>query len=428
MGVFLSDDPIVFRHQSGSFHSDASLESIIGSLCLFLNDTNLPDRCKTSSTEEPQPVPYLTNDDVEEEEEEAGEDTFYSKMALSPTNQRTLSVLYSLIMILALLGNIAVLMTVACKKSLWRPMYMFISSLAVSDIVLCLSCIPINIALIVTTEWTLGSATCKSLPFFMNLGSNCSMLTLCCMAGERFMAIVHPLKFNAVHTVGKTLLIQLVVWIVAIATAAPFALYYHPSELCGRYFPSGECAKYHTVCLKSSEPYLDLDKLHWLSFLVLFLLPALVMLVAYTIIIYNLWIKRPSVTMLSISSQRASMTKKAVKMLVMVVVLYMVSWSPLQVFGVAMRESDSIRASQVLGLKYYLESPLLAFGLAMRESGSIRESQVLDFKYYVEAGWLDSCGSGDALPHSALVEARMPRKGRMLSKLGAAISMPETEP
>ncbi|GFR82353.1 pyroglutamylated RFamide peptide receptor [Elysia marginata] len=59
--------------------------------------------------------------------------------------------------------------------------------------------------------------------------------------------------------------------------------------------------------------------------------------------------------MLSISSQRTNMKKKAVKMLVLVVVLYLVCWSPLQVFSLLMRESDNIKASQVVGLKYYLE-------------------------------------------------------------------------
>ncbi|GFO38326.1 pyroglutamylated rfamide peptide receptor [Plakobranchus ocellatus] len=59
--------------------------------------------------------------------------------------------------------------------------------------------------------------------------------------------------------------------------------------------------------------------------------------------------------MLSISSMRTSLKKRAVKMLVLVVLLYLVCWSPLQVFTLTMRESESIKASSVVGLKYYLE-------------------------------------------------------------------------
>ena len=59
--------------------------------------------------------------------------------------------------------------------------------------------------------------------------------------------------------------------------------------------------------------------------------------------------------MLSISSQRTNLKKKAVKMLVLVVLLYVMCWSPLQVFTLIIREDDNIKTSQVIGIKYYLE-------------------------------------------------------------------------
>ena len=117
-----------------SFHDEASLDSIIGTLCLFLNDTDLPDRCNASDEDNSQPVAYVPKD--LDYGQDAGEDMFYRKMGLSLANQKTLPVLYCLIMATALLGNSLVLMTVGCKKSLWKPMYIFIISLAVSDIVL----------------------------------------------------------------------------------------------------------------------------------------------------------------------------------------------------------------------------------------------------------------------------------------------------
>ncbi|GFO38329.1 gastrin/cholecystokinin type b receptor-like [Plakobranchus ocellatus] len=239
-----------------SAHDQAELDNLIGDICLYLNSSDLPDVCDNTS-EENNSFVWLnpTNKGSEHHDFGGYGDTFYKEMGLSLLNKIILSGLYSVILVTALLGNGLVLVTVTLKRSLWKPMNFFISSLAISDVVLGLSCIPINIALIVTTEWTLGSVSCRSLPFFMNLGSNCSMLTLCCMAVERFVAIVHPIKFNAVHTLGKTLLVLMAVWLLAIATASPFALYYESSKLCGRYLPSGECEK----CFQSFGSSLAFD-------------------------------------------------------------------------------------------------------------------------------------------------------------------------
>lgn len=64
------------------------------------------------------------------------------------------------------------------------------------------TCIPLSIGQTLTTEWLFGRAACQLVPFFMQVTKTSGVLTLCCMAGERFLAIVYPLKVGSLQVGG----------------------------------------------------------------------------------------------------------------------------------------------------------------------------------------------------------------------------------
>ena len=129
LGVML--DWIRNRNYSGMHDGFGvkDIDKLLATLCIRLQNSTL--RSETCDVND-QNVSLILSDDRKLAGD--GEDHFYSALGVGLVHQVILSVLYSLIMGTALLGNGVVLMTVACKKSLWKPMYIFITSLAVSDI------------------------------------------------------------------------------------------------------------------------------------------------------------------------------------------------------------------------------------------------------------------------------------------------------
>ena len=69
----------------------------------------------------------------------------------------TLIVLYSLVIILGIIGNTAILLAFLANKVMLTTRNIFIANLAVSDILLCSVSMPTCLADILTNYWTFGT-------------------------------------------------------------------------------------------------------------------------------------------------------------------------------------------------------------------------------------------------------------------------------
>nr|KAG5713824.1 hypothetical protein BaRGS_024451 [Batillaria attramentaria] len=135
------------------------------------------------------------------------------------------------------------------------------------------------------------------------------------------------------------------VWLVAMGAAAPFAYY---SEL-RRPCPDVECALY---CGMPSS----LNWLHWLTFIVLLVVPMLLMGVTYAIIIFKLWFRQPvGSTVLSVETLRMQYKRKAIKMLFLVMLVFVSCWTPLLTFDVLAKMLRFRLTESMVTLRYYLQ-------------------------------------------------------------------------
>ncbi|XP_060071532.1 QRFP-like peptide receptor [Ylistrum balloti] len=277
-------------------------------------------------------------------------DTYLASFELDNSPKIILTVLYGVIVLISLLGNSLVLLTFACNRHMRSTTNVFIMSLAVSDLLYTLTAAPFDIVVTFTTYWQSGSFSCRMVPFMNSLSVSCSSLTLCCIAFDRFYALVYPLRGKIFESQMKAFALLLFVWVLSVATSLPKAQQY-------------ELVPYRSLC---DTKYLCMQPLvngvaeeilqTWLPFTLLFMLPLIIMSVLYGIIIYRLWIKRPvGSSVQHTQSSQLRIKKKAIKMLLVVVFLYVICWMPLQCFSIITQKSNVRPTQTIRQLQKYLQ-------------------------------------------------------------------------
>ncbi|XP_054829819.1 olfactory receptor 51I2-like [Eublepharis macularius] len=111
-----------------------------------------------------------------------------------------LSIPFCFLYAVALLGNSAVVLVVVKDQSLHKPMYLFLSMLAASELGVSLSTLPtvLNVFLFYSREIQMGA--CFAQMFFIHCFSIMDSGVLWAMALDRFVAIYNPLQYGAILT------------------------------------------------------------------------------------------------------------------------------------------------------------------------------------------------------------------------------------
>lgn len=103
--------------------------------------------------------------------------------------------------------------------------FSYILSLAVADLLVIITTVPLTSVIYVFNSWPWGSFLCTLSEFIKDVSIGVSVFTLCALSGDRFFAIVDPLrKFH--HSAGKkttkvTVSIALSIWLLACICGIP---------------------------------------------------------------------------------------------------------------------------------------------------------------------------------------------------------------
>ncbi|NWW36010.1 QRFPR protein, partial [Panurus biarmicus] len=192
-----------------------------------------------------------------------------------------------LIFALALFGNCLVLYVVTRSKAMRTVTNIFICSLALSDLLIAFFCVPFTMLQNISSNWLGGAFACKMVPFVQSTAIVTEILTMTCIAVERHQGIVHPLKMKWQYTNKRAFTMLGIVWLLALIVGSPM---WYVQRLEVKYDFLYE--KVHVCCLEewASPIY---QKIYTTFILViLFLLPLMLMLLLYTKIGYELWIKK----------------------------------------------------------------------------------------------------------------------------------------
>uniref|UniRef100_A0A8C0C8A1 Cholecystokinin receptor type A n=1 Tax=Balaenoptera musculus TaxID=9771 RepID=A0A8C0C8A1_BALMU len=181
--------------------------------------------------------------------------------------------LYSLIFLLSVLGNTLVITVLIRNKRMRTVTNIFLLSLAVSDLMLCLFCMPFNLIPNLLKDFIFGSAVCKTTTYFMGTSVSVSTFNLVAISLERYGAICKPLQSRVWQTKIPRFEVIAATWCLSFTLMTPYPIY------------SNLGAFYQKCWLLDAFYFIR----HTFLLLILFLIPGIVMMVAYGLISLELY-------------------------------------------------------------------------------------------------------------------------------------------
>uniref|UniRef100_A0A8C6WW51 5-hydroxytryptamine receptor 2B n=1 Tax=Neogobius melanostomus TaxID=47308 RepID=A0A8C6WW51_9GOBI len=122
-------------------------------------------------------------------------------------------------------GNILVILAVSLEKKLQNATNYFLMSLAVADLLVGLLVMPIALVTVLyNSDWPLPEFICPIWLFLDVLFSTASIMHLCAISLDRYIAIKRPIQHSQYKSRAKALLKIALVWLISICIAIPIPI------------------------------------------------------------------------------------------------------------------------------------------------------------------------------------------------------------
>ncbi|XP_029966056.1 neuromedin-B receptor [Salarias fasciatus] len=132
---------------------------------------------------------------------------------------------YILIITVGLLGNITLVKIFITNSAMRSVPNIFISSLAAGDLLLLVTCVPVDAFRYFSEEWVFGEAACKLIPVIQLTSVGVSVFTLTALSADRYKAIVNPMDIQTSSAVFWTCLKAVSIWLLSVLLAVPEAIF-----------------------------------------------------------------------------------------------------------------------------------------------------------------------------------------------------------
>ncbi|CAF0778292.1 unnamed protein product [Rotaria sordida] len=222
--------------------------------------------------------------------------------------------LYTLIFFFGITGNALVIFVVCRNRAMQTVTNVFITNLALSDILMCCLAVPFTPISAYGHIWHLGRILCHLVPMSLGISVYVSTLTSLAIAVDRYFVIVHP--FRSRMRLGVCILLIIVIWIVGISISLPLAIYMR--------FDRTKCEEYW-------PQYTSRRFFNFSSLVLQYLIPFSVISFSY----YKVWVAlaRRSLPGRTRIREEAELCRKkrTNRMLIAMVVIFAICWLPLNI-------------------------------------------------------------------------------------------------
>ncbi|ELU06872.1 hypothetical protein CAPTEDRAFT_63664, partial [Capitella teleta] len=238
-------------------------------------------------------------------------------------------VFYTVIMLLSVFGNLFVIIVIAVNVKMRTVTNTFLVSLAVSDLLIAALNMPLQLKYYVQNEWSLGSEMCKFTKYMQGVTIVASILTLSGIAIDRYYAICNPLRARHVHTAQRAMVLISVFWASAFIVLCPQLTIQRIEPLIS--FDAEGRMRLAYVCVEFIFDARLAVTYTLFHYIVLYLGPVLIMFITYGKISYTLWRRGPigeTPDNQRDLDRRTREKKKIIRMLMVIVGLFALSWFP----------------------------------------------------------------------------------------------------
>uniref|UniRef100_F7CP52 G-protein coupled receptors family 1 profile domain-containing protein n=1 Tax=Ornithorhynchus anatinus TaxID=9258 RepID=F7CP52_ORNAN len=148
----------------------------------------------------------------------------FESCQLAPLVLFLLVVAYALVVLVGLLGNLSLIIIITRKqKETQNVTNALIANLSLSDILMCVVCIPFTMVYTLMDHWIFGDAMCKVTAYAQSVSVTVSIFSLVLIAIERHQLIVNPRGWKP--NMSQACCGLLLAWIFSLLMSVPFFLF-----------------------------------------------------------------------------------------------------------------------------------------------------------------------------------------------------------
>ncbi|XP_070812844.1 5-hydroxytryptamine receptor 2A [Pituophis catenifer annectens] len=184
------------------------------------------------------------------------------------------SLLTIIVIIITIFGNILVILAVSLEKKLHNATNYFLMSLAITDMLLGFLVMPISmLTILYEYRWPLPRNLCAVWIYLDVLFSTASIMHLCAISLDRYIAIQDPIHHSQFNSRTKALAKIALVWTVSIGISMPVPIFGFRDD--SKVFKNGSC-------------FLVDEKFVLIGSFVAFFIPLAIMVITYFLTIKSL--------------------------------------------------------------------------------------------------------------------------------------------
>ncbi|XP_064174060.1 delta-type opioid receptor-like isoform X1 [Anguilla rostrata] len=234
-----------------------------------------------------------------------------------------IAALYSIVCVLGLVGNVLVMYVIIRYTKMKTATNIYIFNLALAD-ALATSTLPFQSINYLMGTWPFGDVLCKIVISIDYYNMFTSIFTLTTMSVDRYIAVCHPIKALDFRTPRNAKIVNVCNWILSSAIALPVMVMASTIEdYNDKYNGYTDC----TLLFPHPSWYWE-TLLKICVFIFAFIMPVLIITVCYGLMILRL----KSVRMLSGSKEKDRNLRRITRMVLVVVAVFIVCWTPIHIF------------------------------------------------------------------------------------------------
>ncbi|XP_031297535.2 olfactory receptor 4A15 isoform X2 [Camelus dromedarius] len=174
----------------------------------------------------------------------------------SPQGQKILFLVFLLIYMVTMVGNLLIVVTVVVSPTLDSPMYFFLGYLSFMDAVYSTTFTPNMIIDLLSEKKTISFQACMTQLFIGHLLGGAEVLLLVVMSYDRYVAICKPLHYLTIMNQRVCVLLLLLAWVGGFLHALAHPLFVYNLPFCGpNVIDHFICDMYPLLKLACSDTY-----------------------------------------------------------------------------------------------------------------------------------------------------------------------------